>query len=335
MTRLLKKQRAMKPAMPPQTTLRFDFTEAARKVVKDHPELGRNTLFIDAKNDLWLEPSPIIEKLIDNDEMETIEDVVKSARRLKTSFAQAVDLGRKKEAHALVFHPDQNPLYAQKPGAVDDFGSFDHETGHMLSPDRHETAGENAADAYAMLRHLQRFGDQSPDAEYCGWKRALVFALTGITSHVTTFTVDKIVVDAKTANFMSLSPKETKAIARDYAALNTPDAARLKDLRTAFRHVIRKPANQKPLTAATFRDIARVALKADVNSDAFYISLRILAAPLAQGGVVYNGKKITLSGHEWDDVRQRLEKKLEKLPPAHALKALARKGLSPKSLAPN
>ncbi|MDE1153178.1 MAG: hypothetical protein PW788_11640 [Micavibrio sp.] len=320
----MKKQRAekthVKPQLPQGTSkLRFDFTEAARKAVKDHPELRRNTLFIDAKNDVWLEPSPIIEKIIDNDEMDTIEDVVKTARRLKTSFAQAVELDRKKTAHALIFHPDQHPLYAPQKGAADDFGSFDHETGHMLAPDTHDTAGENAADAYAMLRHLQRFGDASADAEYCGWKRALVFALTGTTSHVTTFTVDRIVVDAKTASVTSLTPKQTAAIARDYAKLHTPDAARLKELRIAFRYVIKKPPN-----AATFREIARIALRADVNSDAFYLSARILAAPLSKTGVIYNGNKITLSGHEWDEVRQRLEKKLEKLPPQHALKVLTR-----------
>ncbi len=299
----LKKTRATpKPDMP---TAVFDFNAAARKAAKDHPELQKTTAFIDARTNDWVARDALIEKLIDEDEMDTIESVVKGAKRLKTSFTQAVNIGKNKDAHALVFHPDKNPLFAPIKGAVDDFGSFDHETGHILAPDLHGTLGENAADAYAMLRHVQRFGTGNPDADYCGWKRALVFALTGISSHLTTFTVDKIVLDSKSADFMSLTPKETAAIARDYALKNTPDAKALKKLQAAFAPV----KGGKP-TAETFRCIAAITLAAKADSDVFALGARILQKPLEDKIVTFNGKKISLHGNEWSAVQQKLQGKL-------------------------
>ena len=282
----------------------FDFNAAARKAAADHPALRRSAAFIDARSNGWIADDKLIEKIIDEDEMETIEDVVKSAKRLKTSFSQAVKLDRSREAHAIIFHPDRHPLFSPQPGVIDDTGSFDHETGHVLAPDFHDTLGENAADAYAMLRRLQRFGPDEADADYCGWKRALAFAITGATSHLTTFTVDKIVLDAKTADFISLSPKETAAIARAYAKAHTPDDKALKQLAKAFAPVKGKKANEE-----TLREIARITLAAKAGSDIFYIGSRILEKPLTEKSVRFNGRTIALKGRYWGDIAARLDKK--------------------------
>lgn len=294
--------------------LRFDFHKAVRQLVKDHPELRRNSLFIDAKQGLWLEPSPVLARLADDGALEEVEETVKTARRLKSSFAQAVALG-KKQVQTLVFYPDRHPLYAQRRGLIDDTGSFDHESGHILAPQAAGTLSENTADAYALLRRLQRFGAEEPDTGYCGWKRAYVFATSGVASHLTTFTADRITCDAKTADFMSLTPAETKAIARDYARRHTPDAKRLQSLAAAF-----KPLKGAAPEDKTFRRLASITLKAPVESDAFYLGARILAGPLAPGGIILDGKSIVLQGRDWETIRRRLEKKLKTLPAAHHLR---------------
>ncbi len=295
-----------RPHAPPATpAAAFDFNEAARKAAKDHRELQRSTAFIDARTNSWVARDALIEKLIDEDEMDTIESVVKSAKRLKTSFSQAVNIGKNKDAHAIVFHPDKNPLFASTKGLIDDAGSFDHETGHVLAPDFHFTLGENAADGYAMLRHIQRFGTDKPETDYCGWKRALAFALTGISSHLTTFTVDKIVLDSKSADFMSLTPKQTAAIAKDYARAHTPDDKALKKLQAAFATVKGGKPDEK-----TFSEIARITLAANPNSDVFKLGHRILAKPLAEKTVIFNGKKISLKGKDWADIQAKLQRKL-------------------------
>jgi len=308
---LQKPKSRLKPRVP---ALRFDFHKAVKQLVKDHPELRRNSLFIDAKEGLWLEPSPVLARLADDGALDEIEETVKTARRLKSSFAQAVALG-KKDVQTLVFHPDRHPLYAQRRGLIDDTGSFDHESGHILAPQTAGTLSENTADAYALLRRLQRFGVEEPDTSYCGWKRAYVFATSGVESHLTTFTADRIVCDAKTANFLSLTPAETKAIARDYAKLHTPDATRLAKLTEAF-----KPLKGAMPEEKTFRRLARITLQAPADSDTFYLGARILSGPMAPGGVVLDGKSIVLQGAAWEKTRQKLEKKLKTLPAAHHLR---------------
>src|SRR5690606_22567515 len=123
---------------------------------------------------------------------------------------------------------------------------------------------------------------------YCGWKRAAIFIKSGTISHLTTFTVDKILCDSQTADFMSLSPQETLAVARDYAKKNTPSPEKLKSLSKTFG-----PLGKMPLQQA-FRKLGEITLKADKNSDAFYLGARVLSGALQEGGVTLDGRSIVL-----------------------------------------
>ena len=296
--------------------LSFDFNAAAKQAAKEHPKL-KNTLFIDAAKDKWPQTADILAEMdVDEDDIRELGKTVSDARRLKTSFHQVIERGKKKALGAVVFHQDRHPLYGSAPGPADDAGTFDHETGHALSPEASGTPAENMADAYASLRHLQRFDGDTADLDYCAWKRAMVFMQTGATSHLTTFTVDKIIIDQKTADFLSLSPKETAAIAKDYARLNTPDEKKIQKLQKDFKPLKKLPPRQ------AFRKLARITLKAEPDSPTFYLGARILAGALKKGGVTLDGKKIVLNGAEWDDLREKLADKVKTLPPTHPLRRL-------------
>ncbi len=282
----------------------FDFNKAARKVIKDHPSLRGRTLFIHAANDDFADiEQKLLNRDADEDDIEFIGKVVRDAKRLKTSYNQEVNLG-KKSVSVLVFHPDKFPVFGRTPGARDDAGTFDHETGHALSPETSGTLSENTADAYAALRHLQRFDGDTEDLDYAGWKRAAVFMLRGTTSHLTTLTLDKISIDAKTAGFMSLSPAGTLQVAKDYAKKNTPSAAKLASLREAFKPM-------KGLEGAkAFRALGKITLKAKSGSDAFYLGARVLQGALQEGGITLDGEHIELKGREWNKLRQKLSARI-------------------------
>lgn len=298
------------------STFRFDFREAARKAVKDHPEIAKNTVFVDAANDDYIAMPRVMDKLEDDDgAAEELQETVRVAKRLKTSFSDTIHLDSKRHIRSVVFHSDKHPLYDRANRAVDDVGTFDHETGHVLSPETHGTLAENTADAYAVIRHVQRFDGQKTDIGYASWKRAVQFIMAGKTSHLTTFTVDKILIDRASADFVSLTPAQTAKIAKEYARQHTPDEARLKSLARAFR-----AARDKKLTQETFRRIAAITLRADVQSDAFYIGTRALLEPLQNGSATYNGRNVRLTGSEWDGIKARLEQKIAALPPAHPLR---------------
>jgi hypothetical protein len=298
---------------------RFDFFAAARKAVKDHPEIKRDTIFVDAANDLYMAPARLLALLDEDDEArDALEKTVRHARRRKTSFSDTLPVSEKRALKSVVFHRDRHPLYDPQNREIDDAGTFDHETGHVLSPETDGTLAENTADAYAVIRHIQRFPGEKTSVSYAGWKRAVQFILAGQTSHLTTFTVDRILIDRETAGFLSLPPHVTAAIAKDYARQNTRDEEKLGKLARAFRC-----ARDKKLTENTFLRIAAVTLKAPAESDTFYLGARVLLEPLGKGSkVIYDGRTVSLKDAKWERIKTALAGKISTLPAAHPLRAV-------------
>ena len=299
-----------------RSALRFDFNAAAQQARREYPALRKHAMFIDASNDNWRDIEYTLDHLaVDEEDIESVHKTFNDARRLKTSFHLAVTRGGEEEPFsAVVFHPDRHPLYGTARGAVDDAATFDHETGHALTPELHGNPAENVADAYASLKHLQRSGGEADSLDYCSWKRALVFVTTGIPTHLTTFTVDKILCDRKTADFMSLTPAETAAIAIEYAKHNAPSKKELSALAKDF-----KPLKNLPLKDA-FRKLAQITFAAEDDSDTFYLGARVLQGALQKGGTVYDGQEINLDGPSWDRMRRQLDKRLRDLPKNHPLR---------------
>lgn len=294
----------------------FDFRAAARKAVYDHPEIKNNTIFVDAANDDYIATPRVMQKLDDDDDAyDDLKKTVRTAKRLKTSFSDTLFLDQKHFIKSVVFHSDRHTLYDPENRAIDDIGTFDHETGHVLSPEAQGTLAENTADAYAAIRHVQRFDGQKTDLEYAAWKRSVMFIASGHTSHLTTFTLDKIIIDRETANFVSLKPAETAAIAKAYANTHTPDEDRLKTLARDFR-----AARDKKVTEGTFLRIAGITLRADPGSDTFYVGARALMTPLYRDKVKLNGKTVAFKDPKWDAIRAKLDKKTASLPAAHPLR---------------
>lgn len=296
---------------PAERTLRFDFAKVARKVAKDHPALQKRGLFVDAANDDYIGSARVFRMLEDDDEaMDDIQKNTRLARKLKSSFHQAIPIDSKNYVYNIVFYPDKYPLYDPVDKTIDAIGTIDHETAHALHPDANGIDGENTADAYAVLRHLQRYKEQRTDIDFAAWKRALVFMQSGITTHITTFTIDKILQDSKSKDFCSLTPAETSALARDYARMHTPAKSRIARLSQDFNAVKGHRLDEKML-----RKIAAITLKAAPGSDTFYIGNRVLQ-PLLQGRKIkIDGKTLHLKDKAWDDVRRALNKKTQ-----HALR---------------
>jgi hypothetical protein len=94
-----------------------------------------------------------------------------------------------------------------------------HEAGHaLISPLPDTPAGEHAADAYAALRLLQRFGaEAAPFLSRVSRLRTERAAISGSTSHLTTAVLDKIIRDSARRDFPRLTPAETVQLAKDYA----------------------------------------------------------------------------------------------------------------------
>ena len=298
------------------TQLRFDFNAAVRDTRADYPELRKHALFIDAAHDKWQDIQDTLDSLaVDEDEIAAVRKTFKDAKRLKTSFHIAVSRdGIDEPLSAVVFHPDKFPLFGKQRGFTDDICSFDHETGHALTPELEGTPAENIADAYAALRHIQRSDGDAEALDYCAWKRAFIFVTKGSSTHLTTFTLDNIICDRKTADFVSLDPAETAAIAKSYAKLNTPTKRELDALTKDFKSLRKLPLKD------AFKKLARITLAANDDSSTFYLGARVLQGALKPGGNVVDGEAFELTGHDWDRLRQKLNARIEDLPKKHPLK---------------
>lgn len=287
---------------------RFDFNKAARKALKDHPQLKGRTLFISAANDDFaVIENKLLDLDVDDDDIEELGKTMRIARRDQTSFHQPLSrTGHAKQMGAVVFHADKHSVYGPTRGAVDDAATFDHETAHALTPEFNGTLAESAADCYAALRHLQREGGNDDALQYAAWKRAAISLLSGTTSHLTTPALDKLLIDAKTADFLSLTPAETLALAKKYAQDNTPPAPRLKKLAADFNSV------RGLKGAAAFRKIVEITLAADAQSDTFKYGARVLQKAIENDSLVLDGKKVSLKGPEWQQVSRRLAQKTQR-----------------------
>lgn len=297
------------------TSLQFDFNKVARKALQDHPELKKDILLVDVANDRYIASPRTLEMLNDDDDaQDELRKTVKLAQRLKTSYAQSIMIDQQKTIQAIVFHPDKYPLFDQQNRSIDYIGTIDHELGHLLAPKTHGIAGENSADAYAILRHLQRYEGQQTDVGFAAWKRVMVFIMSGKTSHLTTFTVDKILFDRQSADFISLTPAQTAAIARDYARKHTPSQKRLSALTADFN-----AARAKRINHDLFRRIGAITLAADPASDTFYLGARALLPALSNQPISLDGRTVTLTGAEWQKLRYQLERIIATLPANHPL----------------
>lgn len=164
-----------------------------------------------------------------------------------------------------------------------------HEFGHTLltegpAADKTHTYEESAADAFAALCFLRRFGKEAaPLLSVVGWLRAL-HAVTGGTAHLTTTVLDKIIADADALDIGGLSLKEIAATAHDYATDWAPDEARLK---RAIPHFVQ--SNNAALSV-----LEETAL-ASSDTFAFYIGAKVFQPFLHPQGAVIDGRTLQLS----------------------------------------
>ncbi len=118
---------------------------------------------------------------------------------------------------------------------------FDHEIGHLVVkggyPDFESEGhlGECAADAYAMLRHIQRFGLQSGFFEY--YKRADQVVLGISPIHYTNIVNEKVKQVAESRDISRLSLRETAKLAGEIAMIYALTPAILQKISAAFCHV--------------------------------------------------------------------------------------------------
>jgi hypothetical protein len=114
---------------------------------------------------------------------------------------------------------------------------LDHEIGHLAVKTGHTSNGhlnECSADAYATLRHIQRFGKNTDQAKAHGDRNARSIVLFRDAEHYTTDTVQRVRQLSAEMDISGLSLHETADLAEKIADECCLDSETLEKIRIAF-----------------------------------------------------------------------------------------------------
>ncbi len=136
---------------------------------------------------------------------------------------------------------------------------LDHELGHHVTKKGlgylSGQVRESSADAYAALRHIQRFGKHTVFAIDKAERMSANIVLQADTAHYTTDTIERAVRVAEETDISKLSLRETAALAQKIADEAHLGERTLKKIRTAYRPVNRLYRKQIGAGAAGFDDL--------------------------------------------------------------------------------
>lgn len=169
---------------------------------------------------------------------------------------------------------------------------------------------EISADSFSALMQLRAGMATPPDIQHDGFNRAYKSVWAGHTNYSTFMATNQIVIDAKTADFMTLSPREVKEIATRHAETfcRSPD-----DLKKAHAALNTIPDISNPPTPGT-KEFAEASAKLIKNLDAPTDSIEFNASALLINRFMEHSltRKYTKTP-EWENAGRKLVQKAEAL----------------------
>lgn len=289
----------------------FDFEKAVEEAKQDFPEQTKNVTFIDLDADDadqklrdWIDSLSAITKA-NMQRTGTINDLTTSSSGFAFHAPQEgkriVAMHSKYCAEISMFDhaPEKQAAYV-----------FDHELGHIVVPeaDKATNKAEHGADDFAVIRGLKRGTMDKKDIQLIADARATDFFLYGDLTHLTTVSLDNILVNPKNTDFLSLSANEIAQIAGKHAETFGKNKEVRDDLNETYKV---KGLHDAPLSQEAcqkrLEQLGQVCLDANKNSLQFYIAARIVKSAMEHGGI--NNMPLDTSGPEWEKIAKVIEQK--------------------------
>lgn len=298
-------------AKTPERSLREIFNAALVEAHKQFPELrGKIAVYNLVDNRIHAAIDPAAVGLKDEKALRAFyEKSKKAAEKANSSIAM-----QEKDLKLIVYAQRSldSHLFARadQPQEMRVFATFDHELGHLLVTDAMKYAtlseqlyAEAAADTYAVIRNIQRYGSKAIGTDVLSWQRAVAFIETGSQSHFTSFTLDEFAKVQDSIDFAALTPQQSLQLARRFALEHTPHESTMRGLAEAFAP-FRDALKQNPEDReAALKVLADITLGDEVKG---YYTFRLGARMLSRylnDGVSVKGQRILLRGAEWDRIR--------------------------------
>ncbi|MBU6475239.1 MAG: hypothetical protein KGL10_07045 [Alphaproteobacteria bacterium] len=319
-------------ARKPQDTA-FDFDREVAQVWRDFPEVKDKIFFFDASDNARLvypeegKGREAAQAFSDRHHIPKGMQDAFAAWRGKNSYCQPLGGGRRLLFVLTEKHP-YDKISPRAPLAQETAFVFDHELGHAVIPEGTGLGnrGECIADAYATIRHLQRYGADSPFIGHVVNNRAfdLVFRDQWYGStHFTSSVTGKILECRHDVDWAALTPLQTAALARKFALEHEIGYEALHMLEKDFSALHEKADSIARGDKAPLKELAKKVLSTDV-SDVFKYGAAALA--------LYVDKRTAdavLQGRYWNKVRRKLAKKEKALAPEASCPPEVLKNISP------
>jgi hypothetical protein len=278
--------------------LSFDFRQAVEQSLRDYPQLHYNTVFMNAAEHP-LDTSPLtmhgttVAKLKTFAREAFIKKNLSIAREDGSSFALT---DTPQSYFALILGDKVIPTLGEQPFLMKNKSFFfDHELGHILTKRSEQNSAfplsECSADAFAAIRHIQRFGNETGVLEHVAWYRAFKLVDRGQSLHFTTPVIDKIIFDSRTQDFSKLSPLETVEAAKKYADDYTPVFMNIQNVKAEHREFTDAPDGDMRRKLAC---LASTCLKTS-DPFSFYIGSRVFNAFFHPEGKTIKGQNTSLA----------------------------------------
>jgi hypothetical protein len=184
----------------------------------------------------------------------------------------------------------EDTIFGEKYAELMRLSELLHEVGHVRYDSQEPPTADIAADSYMALSFLARFGRNAlPFLSQISWMRSYE-ALSGDTSHLTSFALDKIIVDYEAGTLTDFSESNIAALAKSYAGDWTPKQQALADMSKKFASIMHDAASMKKggmhaLLSQTFLS--------SPNAISRYTAAKVML-PLMQPGATYSGGTIEI-----------------------------------------
>jgi hypothetical protein len=223
----------------------------------------------------------------------------------------------------LVFKPDDalhQALAPTLPQAQINRYVFNHELGHLTVPDAYggwkdgKPYPENAADSFAIVKHLQENKDDVLLPLVASWGRAYRFVVSGCATHLTSPSIEALVAARHAFNLDGLHGKALAGFAADHAAHRSPNQTDIDEARYIYGSYAGMD-NLYPLQENTGRRLVALAetALATENAFAFQLGLIVFRPLLHPAGVEINGITFRLQEEQRAELETRFEEKAKNL----------------------
>ena len=320
------------PPLPYKGSLSSIFNAAVKEAVEQYPVLKGRFLFVNAA-ERNMQPDIDRTRIRSDRQLQQLaQELIDTAEGGSAFAAKIGELG----VHVMTFNPLPFRLFTtqDQPYEMEAMATFYHELGHLVAPAAYGSPthglAENVADVFGILRHIQKYGDDSKAIEMGSWGRAWRFVLTGQGDHFTTLSIDAMPKLLEKLDVQALKPEETTALAARVALQNTPHIEVMHTVAQNFRDVRRTIARTQSLEEG-LKVMAEVTLSQDHENRETYFTFRIGSSALQRfldGKVGFDietqkmlfGEQVSrstapikLEGEYWDGVRKRMDARREQL----------------------